>query len=117
MRRAASEESNRGERIWYVDRTASGWSEPRIVEGGPNTVDLHWEFSVASDGSIYVASRGDLYVSRYANGSYAEPVSLGARVNGAAMEGDRLGNDGQRLRALAAGNAGAREQRCESQRE
>jgi len=86
VRRAPGEESSQGERIWYVDRTANGWSEPRIVEGGPNTLDLHWEFSVAADGSIYVASRGDLYVSRYANGRYAEPVSLGSRVNGDADE-------------------------------
>jgi hypothetical protein len=86
VRRVPGEDAGRGERIWYVDRTANGWSEPRIVDGGPNTLDLHWEFSVAADGSIYVASRGDLYVSRYANGHYAEPESLGTRVNGDADE-------------------------------
>jgi len=85
-RKEPSEEEGRGERIWYVDRTASGWSEPRIVDGGPNTVDLHWEFSVAADGSVYVASRGDLYVSRYVDGRYAEPESLGARLNSDADE-------------------------------
>ena len=85
-RRAPGEQEGRGERVWYVDRTGGGWSEPRIVDGGPNTLELHWEFSVAADGSIYVASRGDLYVSRYVAGHYAEPEGLGARVNSDADE-------------------------------
>jgi hypothetical protein len=85
-RRAPGEQESRGERVWYVDRTGSGWSEPRIVDGGPNTLELHWEFSVAADGSIYVASRGDLYVSRYVDGHYAEPESLGPQVNSDADE-------------------------------
>ncbi len=86
-RRAPGEEEGQGERIWYIDRTADGWSEPRIVEGGPNTLDLHWEFSVAADGSLYVPSRGDLYVSRLVDGRYAEPESLGAPVNSDSGEG------------------------------
>ncbi len=77
-----------GERIWWVDRTAAGWSEPRRIEGGPNTMDTHWEFSVAPDGSIYFQSgdpgglgRGDLYVARLAGGTYQPPQNLGAPVN------------------------------------
>ncbi|UCD24646.1 MAG: ankyrin repeat domain-containing protein [Gemmatimonadota bacterium] len=87
VRLAPGEEPGQGERIWYVDRTADGWSEPQIVAGGPNTLDLHWEFSVAADTSIYVASRGELYVSRYLDGRYAEPESLGPIVNSEADEG------------------------------
>jgi len=78
-----------GERIWYVTRSATEptvWSEPEIVVGGPNTLDLHWEFSVAADGSLYVPSRGDLYISRLENGQYQEPESLGAPVNSDADE-------------------------------
>lgn len=85
-RRAPAESEGRGERIWYVERTTDGWSEPVIVDGGPNTIELHWAFSVAADGSIYVGSRGDLFVSRYANGRYAEPESLGGLVNSEAEE-------------------------------
>jgi len=77
-----------GESIWWVDRTQGGWSEPRRIEGGPNTKGMHWQFSVAADGSIYFnsadpggAGRGDLYVSRFANGRYQDPVSVGAPVN------------------------------------
>ena len=76
------------ESIWWVDRTPSGWSEPRRIEGGPNSKGMHWQFSVAADGSIYFnsadpggAGRGDLYVSRFADGRYQDPVSVGAPVN------------------------------------
>jgi ankyrin repeat protein len=76
------------ESIWWVDRTRGGWSEPRRIEGGPNTKGMHWQFSVAADGSIYFnsadpggAGRGDLYVSRFANGRYQDPESVGAPVN------------------------------------
>jgi len=76
------------ESIWWVDRLPGGWSEPRRVEGGPNTKGTHWQFSVAADGSIYFnssdpggAGRGDLYVSRFVNGRYQDPVSVGAPVN------------------------------------
>lgn len=77
-----------GERIWWVDRTVDGWSEPHRIEGGPNSKGTHWQFSVAADGSIYFNSgdpggvgAGDLYVSRYVDGVYAEPVPLGTPVN------------------------------------
>jgi hypothetical protein len=77
-----------GERIWWVDRTADGWSEPQLVDDGPNTMSKHWQFSVAANGSIYFNSgdpgglgAGDLYVSRFVDGRYTEPVNLGAPVN------------------------------------
>jgi ankyrin repeat protein len=77
-----------GEHIWWVDRTTAGWSAPHRIEGGPNTKGTHWQFSVAADGSIYFNSgdpgglgAGDLYVSRFADGHYQPPVSLGAPVN------------------------------------
>jgi len=89
VRPVRGQEGGGGERIWYVTRSAAeptGWSEPEIVVGGPNTLDLHWEFSVAADGSLYVPSRGDLYVSRLKNGQYQKPESLEAPVNSDAEE-------------------------------
>ena len=80
-RPAPGDTESGAERIWYVTRTATGWSEPEIVVGGPNTVDLHWQFSVAADRSLYVASRGELYVSRFEDGRYLEPESLGPSIN------------------------------------
>jgi ankyrin repeat protein len=81
------EEGLQAERIWFVKRTPHGWSEPVIIEGGPNTLDLHWQFSVAADGSIYSPGDGDIHVSRLVDGRYQEPINLGAPVNSEAGEG------------------------------
>jgi ankyrin repeat protein len=86
-RPTGTEEGEQAERIWYVTRSAEGWSEPRIIEGGPNTLDLHWEFSVAGDGSIYAPGDGDIWVSRPVHGIYQAPENLGAPVNSDAGEG------------------------------
>jgi hypothetical protein len=86
-RLAGAEEGGQAERIWYVTRQPQGWSEPRIIEGGPNTLDLHWQFSVAADGSIYSPGDGDIYMSRLVDGVYQAPENLGAPVNSDADEG------------------------------
>ena len=86
VRPAPGEEEGRAERIWFVTRTEAGWSEPVFVVGGPNSLDLHWQFSVAADGSLYVPSRGELYVSRLVDGDYLEPENLGATINSDADE-------------------------------
>jgi hypothetical protein len=86
-RPTGAEEGGQAERIWYVTRSPHGWSEPQIIEGGPNTLDLHWEFSVAADGSIYSPGDGDIYVSRLVDGVYQAPENLGAPVNSDADEG------------------------------
>jgi hypothetical protein len=48
-------------------------------------MDLHWTISVAQNGNLYFSSGkdgvGDLYVSRYVNGDYAQPVLLESPVN------------------------------------
>jgi ankyrin repeat protein len=82
-----------GEKIWYIDRTSAGWSQPHFIEGGPNAHGLHWQFSVAANGNIYFASSdprglggGDIWVSKYQNGSWQEAEHLGAVVNTPTME-------------------------------
>jgi ankyrin repeat protein len=77
-----------GERIWWVDRSGDGWGAPMLVDGGPNTMGLHWQFSVAADGSIYFSSGdpggqgdGDIYVSRFIEGRYEIPRNLGPPLN------------------------------------
>ncbi|UCC74223.1 MAG: ankyrin repeat domain-containing protein [Gemmatimonadota bacterium] len=86
-RPTAEEDGRQAERIWYVTRGPHGWSEPQIIEGGPNTLDLHWEFSVAADGSIYSPGDGDIWVSRLVDGVHQTPENLGAPVNSDANEG------------------------------
>jgi ankyrin repeat protein len=81
------------ERIWYTDRTGSGWSEPRPLDPNVNSVDKHWEFSLDRAGNIYFAggppdSRGmsDIYVARFAAGAYQKPVNLGDPINSPGIE-------------------------------
>jgi ankyrin repeat protein len=86
-RTTEGEEGRQAERIWYVTRTADGWSEPQIIEGGPNTLDLHWSFSVAANGNIYTPGDDDIHVSRLVDGVYQPPENLGAPVNSETGEG------------------------------
>jgi Tol biopolymer transport system component len=65
-----------------------------MIEGGPNTLEMHWQFSIAANGNIYFGSGapggfggGDVYLSRFVNGSWQEPENLGPAINTEAGEG------------------------------
>ncbi len=92
--RAHPADGSRAERIWYVDRADGGWSEPVVIDGGPNSMGHHWQFSVTANGDIYFASGdpgghggGDIYVSRLVGGEYRAPENVGGGVNGEYSEG------------------------------
>jgi ankyrin repeat protein/tetratricopeptide (TPR) repeat protein len=81
------------EKIWFADRTPSGWSEPRPLDSNVNSVSKHWEFSLDREGNVYFGGQAadslgmnDIYLARFANGKYEKPVNLGAPVNSAAGE-------------------------------
>jgi hypothetical protein len=81
-------DSTQAERIWYVDRVGDGWSDPVLIDGGPNALNHHWQFSVAANGDIYFSSadpggfgQGDIYVSRFADGRWEAPEHLDSGVN------------------------------------
>jgi len=76
------------ERIWYVDRSAEGWSAPKPVDASVNDYPHHWHFSVDADHTIYFSSsipeghgEGDIYCSKLVNGKWQKPVNLGPPVN------------------------------------
>jgi hypothetical protein len=75
-----SKEDNR-DYIYYCHRTANGHSVPGLPEGKLNDLDLHWQFSMAENGNIYYASRGNIYCAERLGGVYGEPYKLGASVN------------------------------------
>jgi hypothetical protein len=82
------ESQNGSEKIWYVDRTAGGWSEPKPLDPIVNSVDKHWEFSLDRKGNVFFAGQGadsrgmgDIYVSRLINGTYEKPVNVGEPIN------------------------------------
>jgi ankyrin repeat protein len=81
------------ETMWYVERTPSGWSEPKPVSPLINAHNLHWLFSVSDQGTIYFSSikdggfgLRDIYSSRLVNGEYEEPKNLGAVINGPGID-------------------------------
>ncbi|MBN1504756.1 MAG: ankyrin repeat domain-containing protein, partial [Candidatus Eisenbacteria bacterium] len=83
------EERAGGEKIWFVDRAAGGWSEPQPLDSVVNSVDKHWEFSLDNRGNVYFAGQppdsrglGDIYyVARLTGGEYEKPVNLGEPIN------------------------------------
>jgi ankyrin repeat protein/SAM-dependent methyltransferase len=93
-RRPLPGESLRGsERIWFVDRTPGGWSEPRPLDPNVNSMNMHWEFSLDKKGNVYFAGNApgglglnDIYVARFVDGKYERPVNAGPPVNSAAGE-------------------------------
>jgi Tol biopolymer transport system component len=82
------------ERIWYASRDGSSWSDPHPVEGQHGAIDIHWQFAVTGDGTIYFGGRGpdsrgmgDIYMMKLEGGIYGEPVNLGEPACTEAGEG------------------------------
>ncbi|MGW8266109.1 MAG: ankyrin repeat domain-containing protein [Longimicrobiales bacterium] len=81
------------ERLRVVRKTAEGWGDPELIQGGPNTMGLHWQFSVAANGNLYFGSddpggfgAGDVWLSRWVDGVYYPPENLGPAINTPASE-------------------------------
>jgi Tol biopolymer transport system component len=79
--------------IWKVEKTASGWSEPRNLGAPINSEGDEWYPTLTRDGTLYFGSdrpggKGstDLYRSRRVDGKYATPENLGDLVNTEANE-------------------------------
>lgn len=77
--------------LWVMEKTASGWSEPRNLGSPVNSSGSETTTSVASDGTLYIGASGReggprtgrrLYRARWANGGYEAPEALLAPVDG-----------------------------------
>jgi len=82
-----------GEGIWFADRTGAGWGEPRPLDANVNSMNMHWEFSVDRERTVYFGGQGadsrgmgDIYMARFGGGRYERPVNLGEPINSAAQE-------------------------------
>ncbi|MFG1690737.1 hypothetical protein ACGF5M_01055 [Gemmatimonadota bacterium] len=79
------------ENIWMMDRTEEGWSEPQLLPSVVNSLEgIHWQLSVDREGNLYFGTwqsygedvyTGEIYVSEYENGEYAQPEKLGPEIN------------------------------------
>jgi ankyrin repeat protein len=88
-----AQDNRRKENIWYVDRTQSGWSDPKPLSQSINLMSMHWQFSIDKKGNIYFASDNaggfgmqDIYCSALKDGDYEKPENLGLNVNTADNE-------------------------------
>lgn len=73
-------------RIWYVVRSDSGWSNPKVFPIQTSVRD-RYSPSIAINGSIYFSEVGGIsdwhiYKSELVNGVYQQPVKLGNEING-----------------------------------
>jgi hypothetical protein len=71
------------QRIWRVRKTPGGWSEPEVVDPSVSSMSLHWQISVASDGTLCFATAGvgDIYCAARLDGGYSHPERLGEAIN------------------------------------
>jgi hypothetical protein len=86
------EKSSDKNRLWKVQRTETGWSEPQFV----GQLIPGWDIllpSFTKEGHVYFATerddgygKYDIYRSEYKDGEYQEPVLLGDQINTAGVE-------------------------------
>ena len=76
------------ENIWFVERTADGWSTPKPVSPEVNALGLHWQVSVSGTGTLYFGGTdqfslgsSDIYFSKLVDGKYTKPVNAGPVIN------------------------------------
>ena len=72
--------------IWAAQKTATGWNQPRPLEGAVNSEGSQVFASVSNNGDLYFTSdrkgQFDIYRSRLVNGKYSDAEDLGPKING-----------------------------------
>lgn len=76
------------ENIWFIEREGADWGNARPLGPAVNSMDLHWQFSLTSDATIYFGTSegtgkglNDIFRSELKNGKYQEPENLGDAIN------------------------------------
>ncbi|HKX83865.1 MAG TPA: hypothetical protein VJL58_06585 [Pyrinomonadaceae bacterium] len=80
--------------IWVVEKTRSGWSEPKNIGTSINTDSDEYYPAIAADGTLYFSAmrpngkgRFDLFRSQLIDGKYGEPENL-SDLNSPTSEAD-----------------------------
>ena len=82
-------ETDGWECFWYMERTASGWSEPVSVGEAVNSIGVHWQPSVDKDGHLYFSEfEKNIYRSEYKNGDYLKPVNIAELFKNTDLQGN-----------------------------
>lgn len=73
--------------IWYVDRTAEGWSDPVNIGAPVNTEKNEFYPSISNDQSLYFTSANmKIMRSKFIDGKYIEPELLSDSINSRVAE-------------------------------
>ena len=74
--------------IWKVERNATGWSKPTHLDSPISSEAGEYFPTLADNGNLYFGSsreggkgKSDIYVSKFINGKYTDPVNLGDSIN------------------------------------
>jgi Tol biopolymer transport system component len=80
------------EKIYYVERTGEGWSQPTLLTPVLDSFNLHWQFSLDGKGNLYFGGKSksdesaEIYFCEYRDGEYLSPVKLSGNINTAVAE-------------------------------
>ncbi len=69
------------EELWFVEKTGSGWSEPKPFDPVVNAAEMHWQFSMDESGDVYFNAAGGINRARFENGRYLAPSPLPPPIN------------------------------------
>jgi len=79
--------------IWYVEKTNGKWVHPVNIGKPVNTDANEFYPSIATNGNLYFTAaykigkgKEDIYLAKWENGKYADPVSLDSAVNSSLYE-------------------------------
>lgn len=79
--------------LWVVDKTTTGWSEPRHLSAPVNSESQETSPSATADGALYFSSNraggkgaADIYRARLIEGNYGAPENVGDAINTAGPE-------------------------------
>lgn len=74
--------------LWVVEKTGTGWSEPRHLDAPVNTQSQETSPSVTKDGTLYFSSNrqggkgaADIYRAKLVDGKYSAPENVGDAIN------------------------------------
>lgn len=78
----------RRERLWFVTRVDTGWSDPRPVSDSVNGSHLHWQSSLDAEGNLFFGSeregtlgRDDIFVAPRTADGWGTPERLPPPIN------------------------------------
>jgi ankyrin repeat protein len=79
---------NLKEEYWYLERTASGWSEPISTGDAVNAIGVHWPCSLDKHGNLYFSEFSEnMYFSEYKDGHYLKPIRLNEKFGNETLIG------------------------------